>query len=96
MLYTKQEEQDGTSTSTLVNKDHFLNICVGLTYFTSSPSLSDDWQRGRGQKWIGYSTVLSTKNHVFVVDRWHSVSKNFVLISGSSSIYSSMHYLRCY
>ena len=84
ILYTKQEEQDGTS-STLVNKDHFLNICVGLTYFTSSPSLSDAWQRGRGQKWIGYSTVKTIKNYVFVVYGRHSESKNVVLVSGSTS-----------
>ena len=86
--YTKQEDQNGIP-RTLVNKDNFLNNFVALTYFASRPSLSVAWQRGRVQKWIEYSTVLSIKNHVFVVDRWHSMSKNFVflIISGSPSIF---------
>ena len=83
--YTKQEDQNGISL-TLVKKENFLNNFVALTYFTFGPSLSVAWQRGRVQKWIGYSTV-SIKNYVFVVDRWHFVSKNFVLISASTSIY---------
>ena len=71
--YTKQEDQNGIS-RTLVNKYNFLNSFVALPYFTSGPSLSVAWQRGRVQKWIRYSTVLSIKNYVFVVGRWHSVS----------------------
>ena len=66
--HTKQEDQNGIS-HTLVNKDNFLINFVALMYFTSGPSLSVAWQKGRVQKWIGYSTVLSIKNYVFVVDR---------------------------
>ena len=69
--YTKQEDQNGIS-RTLVNQYNFLNSFVALTSFTSGPSLSVAWQRV--QKWIRYSTVLSIKNYVFVVGRWHSVS----------------------
>ena len=66
--YTKQEDQNGIP-RTLVNKDNLLINFVALMCFTSSPSLSVAWQRGRVQKWIGYSTVPSIKNYVFVVDR---------------------------